>query len=67
MRRVSVLGFLIACSAIAQTPPAIKTGLAVGETIPAFSAIDQSGRTQTLASIVGPKGAMLVFFRSADW
>ena len=45
----------------------IKTGPEVGQLVPAFSASDQQGRTQTLQSIIGPKGAMLVFFRSADW
>ena len=45
----------------------IKTGPEVGQPVPAFSAQDQDGRTQTLKSIIGPKGAMLVFFRSADW
>ncbi len=45
----------------------IKTGPEVGQRVPEFSAIDQDGRTQTLKSIMGPKGAMLVFFRSADW
>jgi len=45
----------------------IKTGPDVGQQAPAFSAKDQEGRRQTLKSIMGPKGAMLVFFRSADW
>jgi hypothetical protein len=45
----------------------IKTGPDVGQQVPAFSAQDQEGRNQTLKSIMGPKGAMLVFFRSADW
>jgi hypothetical protein len=45
----------------------IKTGPEVGQEVPAFSALDQHGRTQTLESILGPRGAMLVFFRSADW
>ena len=45
----------------------IKTGPDVGQRVPAFSAPDQEGRTQTLKSIMGSKGAMLVFFRSADW
>ena len=45
----------------------IKTGPEVGQQVPTFSAMDQDGRTQTLKSIMGPKGAMLVFFRSADW
>ena len=46
---------------------AIRTGPAVGEKIPSFGAADQNGNKQTLASIAGPKGAMLVFYRSADW
>jgi hypothetical protein len=45
----------------------IKTGPAVGERVPDFSAPDQTGRTWTLESLMGPKGAMLVFYRSADW
>ena len=45
----------------------IKTGPTVGQQVPAFSAKDQEGRTQTLKSVMGPKGAILVFFRSADW
>ena len=45
----------------------IKTGPDVGQQVPTFSARDQEGRNQTLKSIMGPNGAMLVFFRSADW
>jgi hypothetical protein len=45
----------------------IKTGPGVGQLMPDFSAQDQTGRNQTLKSIMGSKGAMLVFFRSADW
>ena len=45
----------------------IKTGPAVGERVPDFSAQDQAGRQQTLKSVMGRKGVMLVFFRSADW
>jgi hypothetical protein len=29
--------------------------------------MDQHGQQHTLASSMGAKGAMLVFFRSADW
>ncbi len=46
---------------------AIQTGPAVGERIPNFSAPDQNGKTQSLQTIAGQKGAMLVFYRSADW
>jgi hypothetical protein len=32
-----------------------------------FRLVDQSGQPRTLDSVAGPKGTMLVFFRSADW
>ena len=44
-----------------------KLGPQVGQRVPAFSLKDQTGKIQTLESIMGPKGAMLVFLRSADW
>ena len=42
-------------------------GPQVGERVADFSLPDQTGSTRTLQSIMGPKGAMLVFIRSADW
>jgi hypothetical protein len=45
----------------------VKTGPAVGERIPSFEAVDHSGKTQTFASLRGPKGLVLLFHRSADW
>jgi peroxiredoxin len=48
-----------------ENPPSI--GLAVGEKAPPFSAPDQFGHEQTLDSLKGPKGTVLLFFRSADW
>ena len=42
-------------------------GLAVGQKAPAFSARDQFGAPQTLDSLKGPNGTVLLFFRSADW
>ena len=42
-------------------------GLDVGEKAPAFSARDQFGREQNLTTLKGPKGTVLLFFRSADW
>lgn len=44
-----------------------KLGPQVGQKVPEFSLPDQTGTTRTLQSIMGPKGAMLVFIRSADW
>jgi cytochrome oxidase Cu insertion factor (SCO1/SenC/PrrC family) len=51
-------------------PPRIdvsKLGPQVGEQVPDFSLPDQHGTSRTLQSIMGPRGAMLVFVRSADW
>ncbi len=45
----------------------IKTGPPIGQRVPDFSLQDQDGRSQTLQSVMGPKGLMLVFYRSADW
>jgi hypothetical protein len=50
---------------LAQVPP--DPGVKVGETIPGFQLPDQNGKQQSLASLAGPKGLMLVFYRSADW
>src|SRR5947207_4951992 len=44
-----------------------RLGPQVGATVPDFSLRDQHGKTQTLKSVMGPKGAMIVFYRSADW
>ena len=35
--------------------------------MPDFRLLDQEGHSRTLASLMGPKGLMLVFYRSADW
>ena len=42
-------------------------GPQVGERIPEFALPDQNGTVQTLESIMGEEGAMIVFHRSADW
>jgi hypothetical protein len=42
-------------------------GLPVGQKAPAFSARNQFGAQQTLETLKGPKGTVLLFFRSADW
>ena len=55
----------------AQQPPAVvdtsKIGPQVGAVVPAFEGVDQFGNRRSLSSAYGSKGAMLVFFRSADW
>jgi len=44
-----------------------KLGPQVGQQVPDFNLKDQNGKVWSRESIMGPKGAMLVFFRSADW
>jgi cytochrome oxidase Cu insertion factor (SCO1/SenC/PrrC family) len=55
----------------AQPPPTLpdvqKLGPQIGTRVPEFTLLDQRGQSRTLASLMGPKGLMLVFFRSADW
>ena len=50
-----------------QTIDVSQLGPQVGEQVPDFSLADQTGRTRDLQSIMGPRGAMVVFVRSADW
>jgi hypothetical protein len=44
-----------------------KKGPQVGERVPDFTLTDQLGRARTLQSLMGDRGLMLVFLRSADW
>jgi len=63
-------GSIILALLLLQTSPRkidlSKVGPQVGERVPDFSLKDQNGKLFTLQSIMGPKGAMLVFLRSAD-
>ncbi len=54
---------LAACALAA----AVKSGPEIGSPMPAFEARDQNGKSHTLQSLLGPKGAVVVFYRSADW
>jgi hypothetical protein len=49
------------------TDEGMKSGPAVGETIPGFEALDQNGRPVRFQDIAGPNGAVILFHRSADW
>lgn len=44
-----------------------KTGPEVGQRAPEFELTDQFGKQQTLSTLMGRKGLMLAFVRSADW
>jgi hypothetical protein len=65
-----VLNFFLAILSAALPPPGsdVSTlGPAVGQPLPDFAASDQDGRRRDFASLKGPNGLVLVFFRSADW
>jgi hypothetical protein len=67
---MSAIGLAILLLASLQAVPSIKLdaiGPTVGETVPDFELRDQHGASRTLSSLAGPKGTMLVFYRSADW
>ena len=76
MKHISLVAFaaaavmLLGVSMEAQQREPIDVsalGPQVGERVPDFSLPDQHGRMQTLQSIMGEKGAMILFHRSADW
>ena len=68
----AVLGVVL-CSAWMAGGPAVRgedrldVGPKIGEPAPNFTLPDQNGQPRTLDSVKGPRGAVLVFFRSADW
>ena len=75
MKYARIVAVCIALAAPAATvnaqerkPVDVSTlGPQVGERVPAFALPDQHGRIRTLDSIMGEKGAMILFHRSADW
>lgn len=79
--RLSGSSALALAAVLALTPPApaqttpqgrqkvdvAKLGPQVGQQVPDFNLPDQTGRVRNLQSVMGPRGAMIVFYRSADW
>lgn len=59
-----VVLLLLAISLPAQT---LDIGPRVGDVFPPFEMKDQHGMTRDLASVLGPNGAIVVLYRSADW
>ncbi|HYL75489.1 MAG TPA: hypothetical protein VEU96_14850 [Bryobacteraceae bacterium] len=53
---------LTACSLWAR-----DYGPAVGSRMPAFELPDQDSAQRNLGNVMGPKGALILFYRSADW
>ena len=78
-RMTSLVACAVACALVSlvaqptaqQSQPTLldvqKLGPQIGARVPDFTLLDQKGQSRTLASLMGPKGLMLVFFRSADW
>jgi hypothetical protein len=70
IRTILLVAVAAGVVAAQQQPAAVDTskiGPQVGAVVPAFEGIDQFGNRRSLSSVYGSKGAMLVFFRSADW
>ena len=70
IRTILLVAVVVGVGAPQQQPAAVDTskiGPHVGAVVPAFEGIDQFGNRRSLSSVYGLKGAMLVFFRSADW
>ena len=66
----SCLALILAANLTAQEVRKVdvsKLGPRVGAAVPGFNLPDQHGKRWTLQSVMGPKGAMIVFYRSADW
>ncbi|MGA8222649.1 MAG: hypothetical protein WB780_13430 [Candidatus Acidiferrales bacterium] len=42
-------------------------GLEAGQKAPSFTSRDQFGHEQSIESLKGSNGTVLLFFRSADW
>ena len=57
----------VAANLPAPTEFATVWGPELASTAPAINAIDQNGASQSLASLAGERGLLLVFSRSADW
>lgn len=67
MNRRIILLTAIAMIAGPLQAASIKVGPAVGTKAPAITAASIDGKPATMAKMAGPKGLVLVFFRSAEW
>jgi hypothetical protein len=71
MRMPHIAAIVLAVATAAAQPrtpiDVSRLGPQVGERVPDFALRDQAGTTRSLASVMGERGAMIVFIRSADW
>jgi len=68
----AVAGVLVLAGSVVRSQTTISergrdVGPKVGQPVPVFSLPDQRCEPRSLESLRGPRGTMLVFFRSADW
>jgi len=61
--RVSALLFLL----VSYSLMGREYGPAVGGKMAGFELPDQDGRLHNLRDLLGPQGAIMLFYRSADW
>lgn len=64
---VTVRGTLDGATIHVASVELMSIGLAVGQKAPFFSLRDESGILQSLDTLKGASGTVLLFFRSADW
>src|SRR5260370_475606 len=57
----------LAWTALAMIGLAADYGPPAGTRMPPFQAPHQNGKMHALKDLLGPHGAAIVFFRSADW
>jgi len=63
-----LLSTVAAATGPQTTAPELEAiGPRVGTRAASFTLPDQNGQPRSLESLIGPNGAILVFFRSADW
>jgi hypothetical protein len=70
MKSFAVMGLAAVLAVAAQQTEQVdptKLGPQVGEKAITFTLPDQTGTSRDLATLAGPNGTMLVFFRSSDW
>lgn len=71
MYRRLLTTIVLACAAVAASAQAPinldRIGPAAGTQAPDFTLPDASGTSHTLRSLLGTRGALIVFSRSADW
>jgi len=63
--RILLLNLVVLSSTVVLSQQ--MPGIEAGKQAPGIQARDQDGKKQTLSSLMGPKGLVVLFFRSADW